>query len=88
MNDKSSDDDSERAKDLADIGGLLEKTAFPLSKRELFAAFYGMGLASRLQPLHITGSKDSLEHQARVVALSFQLADMSIAESAKEPKAG
>lgn len=87
MNDKSTEE-IEREKDLADIGGLLKLAAFPLNKRELFAALYGMGLASRLQPLHVTGSKDSLAAQAAVVALGFQLADMAIAESAKEPKVG
>lgn len=57
----------------------LEKENWPLSKRDTFAAFSMMGLASRLQPLQL----DSAEHQARVVALAFKLADLAMIESDK-----
>jgi uncharacterized protein YhaN len=87
MTDKSTEE-TEREKDIADMAGLLKLAAFPLSKRELFAAFYGMGLASRLQPLHVSDSRESAAHRARVVSLSFELADLSLAECAKEPKVG
>jgi hypothetical protein len=57
---------------------------FPLNKRETFAALIMMGLASRLQPLHITNNKESQQHQANLVSLGFKLADMAVAESDKE----
>lgn len=49
---------------------------FPLDKRETFAALVMMGLASRLQPLHV----DSVAHQTKVVKLSFALADQALRE--------
>lgn len=65
----------------AAIAGL---PGFPLSKRETFAALIMMGLASRLQPLHVSNNKESLAAQASVVALGFRLADLAVAESDKE----
>jgi hypothetical protein len=61
-----------------------DNPGFPLNKRETFAAFIMMGLASRLQPLHITNNKESQQHQANLVSLGFKLADMAVAESDKE----
>lgn len=52
---------------------------WPLDKRETFAALNMMGLTSRLQPLQV----NSAEAQALVVALSFKLADLALAESEK-----
>lgn len=53
---------------------------WPLDKRETFAALNMMGLASRLQPVHI----ESADHQKRVVALSFKLADLAMIECEKK----
>lgn len=53
---------------------------WPLDKRETFAALNMMGLASRLQPLHL----ESAQHQSMVVGLSFKLADLAIAECEKK----
>lgn len=55
-------------------------SGWPLDKRETFAAFALMGLASRLQPLQ-TNSTDA---QKIVVDLAFKLGDMSLAASEKE----
>ncbi len=52
---------------------------WPLDKRETFAALNMMGLASRLQPVHI----ESADHQKRVVQLSFKLADLAMVECEK-----
>lgn len=52
---------------------------WPLDKRETFAALVLMGLASRLQPLHLNDRK-----AAQVLApLAFELADLAVAESEK-----
>lgn len=53
---------------------------WPLDKRETFAAFVLMGLASRLQPLHLT----DVGAQGRLATLAVDLADLTIAEAAKE----
>lgn len=55
-------------------------SSFPLNKRETFAAFIMMGLASRLQPLHT----DSPAHQTKVVKLSFAMADQALGECGEE----
>lgn len=87
MTESSADEPAdERARDIADMKEVLSLAAFPLSKRELLAAFFGMGLASRLQPLHVTNNRESVAAQTNVIALSFQLADMAIAESDKNSK--
>ena len=56
---------------------------WPLDKRETIAAMALMGLASRLQPLHL----NDREARTRLAPLAFDLADLAVAESAKEPKA-
>ncbi len=58
--------------------GLLEALSalsFPMSKRELFGAFALMGLASRLQPIHL----DSTPQQQRVMELAQILGDGMVA---------
>ena len=70
---------SDAVRHLADVIG----QDFPLDKRETFAALIMMGLASRLQPLHVQNNKESVAAQASVVALGFRLADLAIAESDK-----
>jgi len=62
------------------IAAVAKIPGWPLDKRETFAALNMMGLASRLQPIHI----DSGEHQKRVVMLSFKLADLAILECEKK----
>ena len=62
------------------IAALENISGWPLDKRETFAALNMMGLASRLQPIHL----DSVEHQKRVVALSFKLADLALLECEKK----
>jgi hypothetical protein len=59
------------------IGGL---NGWPLDKRDTFAALSLMGLTSRLQPLHL----DSAEHQEKIVALAFRLANLAVVESEKK----
>lgn len=70
--------------EIRDAVGDLEETIgagrFPLNKRETFAAFIMMGLASRLQPLHT----DSPAHQTKVVKLSFAMADQALGECKEE----
>lgn len=62
------------------IAAIEQLKGWPLDKRETFAALNMMGLASRLQPLHL----ESANHQALVVGLSFKLADLAIAECEKK----
>lgn len=56
------------------VAAVEKISGWPLDRRETFAALVIMGLASRLQPIHL----DSVEHQKRVVTLSFKLADLAI----------
>ncbi len=61
--------------------------AFPLSKRECFAAVVLMGLASRLQPIHHTNSAD----KKKLVEMAFELANLALPlcdppESHADPK--
>lgn len=55
-------------------GAIDNIKGWPLDKRETFAAFALMGLASRLQPVHI----QSVEHQKLVTDLSLSLAELMV----------
>jgi hypothetical protein len=61
------------------VSALGRRTENVLNKRETFAAFVLMGLASRIQPIHVT--KDN--EQGVVVKLAFKMADLAI-EQCKE----
>lgn len=56
-------------------GTTTSRDAFPLDKRECFAAFVLMGLSSRLQPIQV----NNLIDKKKVVDLSFEMADMALA---------
>ena len=50
--------------------------AFPLDKRECFAAVLLMGFASRIQPISIGHTKGKQD----TVALAFEMADMAVTQ--------
>lgn len=67
---------TERSELLATITSMsmVKQSTGTLDKRETFAAFVLMGLASRLQPVHATKQSE----QRVVVELAFKMADLAI----------
>lgn len=61
-------------------GAKMSRGTFPLDKRECFAAFVLMGLSSRLQPIQV----NNLIDKKKVVDLSFEMADMALANCAPD----